>query len=160
MKTTTIFLQVQGQPGLKEINLETPNLGSLAKGLAEAKVASDAVDLIFLDEADDPIEGDLAAVGVRAGTRVHITKCRKIKATVNYLDQTAARAFGPGVRVRKVKAWAVKHFKLEDHDAAEHVLQLCGTTERPKTDTPLHELTDGKTCAVCFDLVPETRVEG
>jgi hypothetical protein len=58
-----------------------------------------------------------------------------------------------------VKAWAVREFHLDHKDAAEHVLQLCESAERPSGDTPLHTLLHGG-CALCFNLVPEKRVEG
>ena len=50
--------------------------------------------------------------------------------------------------------------KLNPKDAAEHVLQLCNSTKRPPSDTRLNELVQRHECAVCFDLVPEKRVEG
>jgi hypothetical protein len=49
---------------------------------------------------------------------------------------------------------------MDPKDAAEHVLQLCNSTDRPPSDTPLHQLVHGPHCALCFDLVPEKRVEG
>jgi len=79
---------------------------------------------------------------------------------VHYLDRTIEHAFPPGARVRTVKAWAVHKLKISPTDAAEHVLQLCNSTDRPAGDTPLHELVTGHDCAVCFDFVPEKRVEG
>ena len=42
----------------------------------------------------------------------------------------------------------------------EHVLQICNSKERPSSDTPLAALAHGCGCNVCFDLVPEKRVEG
>jgi hypothetical protein len=54
----------------------------------------------------------------------------------------------------------VHKFGLNPKDAAEHVLQLCGSTKRPVTDTPLNELLAKHECALCFDLIPEKRVEG
>ena len=66
----------------------------------------------------------------------------------------------PGARVRAVKEWAVRKFKMDPKDAADHVLQVCKSTARPASDTPLHQLLHGHDCALCFDLVPEKRVEG
>ena len=42
----------------------------------------------------------------------------------------------------------------------EEVLQICKSTKRPAADTPLHELVERRACSLCFDLVPEKRVEG
>ena len=79
---------------------------------------------------------------------------------MHVLDKTTEHEFAPGARVRAVKEWAVHTFKLSAKDAAEHVLQLCQSTERPSSDTPLHQLVKGHACDLCFDLVPEKRVEG
>jgi hypothetical protein len=51
-------------------------------------------------------------------------------------------------------------FGLSPKDAAEHVLQLCDSADHPPTDTLLHQLLSGHACALCFDPVPEKRVEG
>jgi hypothetical protein len=59
-----------------------------------------------------------------------------------------------------VKEWAVHKFELNPKDAAEHVLQLCQSTDRPSTDTPLLQLVGDHACTLCFDLVPDKRVEG
>jgi hypothetical protein len=40
------------------------------------------------------------------------------------------------------------------------VLQICNSADRPPSDTPLHQLVHGHDCSLCFDLVPEKRVEG
>jgi hypothetical protein len=89
-----------------------------------------------------------------------VSRCKRILTTVHYLDRTETHDFMPGARVRTVKAHAVEVFQLSPKDAAEHVLQVCNSSERPPRDTPLHTLADHQTCAVCFDLVPEKRVEG
>ena len=99
--------------------------------------------------------------GLKHGSRVHVTRCHRIKTTVHFLDKTAEHEFPPGARVRAVKEWAVHTFKLSPKDAAEHVLQLCNSTERPPSDTPLAPTRRMATAAtLCFDLVPEKRVEG
>lgn len=54
-------------------------------------------------------------------------------AYIRYLDQSECHRFAPGARVRPVKAWGVKHLKLAERDAAEHVLQLCESTDRRRT---------------------------
>ena len=73
-----------------------------------------------------------------------MTHCKKIKVTVHYMDRTIDSAFAPGTRVRTVKQWAVREFKLNPTDAGEHVLQLCNSTTQPPTDTALAELVSGE----------------
>ncbi len=160
MSKLIVFVQVQGTPGLTEVELEEATREGLDAALAVKGLRGEDGDSVFLDEDEEPLKDEGKIEGLKAGSRVHVARCRKIKVTVHFLEKTAEKSFGPGVRVRRVKAWATRQFKLEEQDAVEHVMQLCNSTERPKTDTPLHELTDGKTCSVCFDLVPEIRVEG
>jgi hypothetical protein len=163
MSKTIIFIQVHGQPGVLEAELaEAATLGDLHDALAGVGVQVDTETFIFIDEAEDHLHGDRdkPVHGLKHGARVHISRCHRIKTTVHFLDKTAEHPFPPGARVRAVKAWAVHRFGLDPKDAAEHVLQICNATERPSSDTPLHCLVHGHECAVCFDLVPEKRVEG
>jgi hypothetical protein len=163
MTPNIIFIQVHERPGVIEARvIETATLGDVRKAIEAAGVVLEAEMHIFLDEAEEPLHGDHGHVvhGLRHGSRVHVSRCKRIKTTVNYLERTAEHEFAPGARVRAVKAWAGHTFKVSPKDAAEHVLQICKSTERPAADTPLHELVHGHPCTLCFDFVPEKRVEG
>jgi len=163
MSMPIIFIQVHGRPGILEAELpETATLGDLLDALAAASVQVDAETFIFVDEAEEHQQGERhhRLEGVKHGSRIHVTRCKRIKTTVHFLDKTAEHEFPPGARVRVVKERAVHTFKINPKDAAEHVLQICNSTKRPASDTPLHELVEGHGCAICFDLVPEKRVEG
>jgi hypothetical protein len=163
MSKTLIFIQAHGRPGILEAELsEAALLGELHDALAAVGITVAAETFIFIDETEDHLHGHRhePVPGLKHGARVHVTRCRRIKATVHFLDKTAEHAFAPGARVRAVKEWAAHTFKLSPKDAAEHVLQLCNSTERPSSDTPLHQLVHGHGCELCFDLVPEKRVEG
>ena len=163
MSKTIIFIQVHGQPGVLEAELtEAPTFGELHDALAAIGVQVDSESFIFIDEAEDHLRGEHhePVPGLKHGARVHIGRCHRIKTTVHFLEKTAEHSFPPGARLRTVKARAVHKFELDPKDAAEHVLQICNSTERPPSDTPLHCLAHGHSCAVCFDLVPEKRVEG
>jgi len=162
MSKSTVFIQLDGREGLIEAELPSTITGAqLHKSLAALDAETDDATFVFIDEEDEPVKRKgKESLTLRPGTRIHVTRCRKIKVTVNFLEKTAEDHFSPGARVRRVKAWAVDKFDLERQDAAEHVLQLCNSTSRPVSDTPLQQLTDGKRCSVCFDLVPEKRVEG
>lgn len=158
-----VFIQVQDREGLLEMDLPLPPTAEqMRDALAALDIVLDGDTHVFVDDDDEPLQlkGRAVLERIRRGCRLHIVKCRKVKVAVNFLDKTEEKAFAPGARVKKVKAWAVKQFGLDGNDAAEHVLQLCGTTDRPGSDTPLHALTRHGACTVCFDLVPEKRVEG
>lgn len=163
MKTITAFIQSDSKSDLTEVELpEDISIDDLFARLKQHEIDFDDDTEIFIDESDEPLKGKgkERVSTLKRGCRIHVTRCRKVKVSLNFTDRTEAKLFAPGVRVRRVKAWAVRVFKLDGHDASEHVLQLCNSTVRPPTDTPLHELTDRQACAICFDLVPEKRVEG
>ena len=161
--TTIVFIQVHEREGLIEAELPQDATHEHLHGvIAALEIKLDDDTFIFIDEEEEPLvnKHHEPLPPIKPGCRIHVSKCRKIKVTVHYLEKTEERASRPGARVKKVKAWAVETFKLNHHDAAEHVLQLCSSTDRPATDTLLHELTKASVCSVCFDLVPEKRVEG
>lgn len=163
MTNTVVFIQIHGRPGILEAELsEAATHGELFDFLAAADVVLDAETLIFIDEAEEHTKGERHEPlhGLKHGGRIHVTRCKSIKTIVHFLDKTEEHEFPPGARVRTVKAHAVHEFHMPPKDAAEHVLQLCKSTERPSSDTPLHQLVQGHNCDLCFDLVPEKRVEG
>lgn len=163
MTSFILFVQTQGRADIVEVQVAEGLTGAeLHSALAQAGVATEVDVLLFVDEDEAPIErGDTKPVeGLKHGSHVHVARCRHIKTTVHFLEKTQERSFPPGAHVRAVKHWSVREFHLDHKDAAEHVLQICNSPDRPATNTPLHALTLGNDCAVCFDLVPEKRVEG
>lgn len=163
MQELTLFVQAHGRPGISEVKLpETATLGQLHEALASLGITLDAETFVFVDEAEEPLScgHHEHPGGLHHGGRVHVTRCRHIKTTVHYLHKTPEHRFPPGARVHTVKAWAAHHFEMDPKDAAEHVLQLCQPTDRPPSDTRLHQLLHGHCCELCFDLVPDKRVEG
>ncbi|HEY8949464.1 MAG TPA: hypothetical protein VIM56_11315 [Rhizomicrobium sp.] len=163
MNKVTVFIQTHGRPDIVEAELAVAaTLGELHDLLATSGIAVDAETVIFIDEAEEHLSGERhhPVHGLKHGSRIHVGRCKRIAVTVHFLHKTAEHHFPPGARVRAVKAWAVHKFEMDPKDAAEHVLQLCKSTDRPSSDTPLHQLVHGHDCALCFDLVPEKRVEG
>jgi hypothetical protein len=163
MSKTIIFIQAEGERGVTEAEITIPaTVRDLHEAFKTLRIDFDKEFEAFVDEADSPVPHDAKATveGLKHGSRVHVTRCKKIKVTVHYMHCTIDRAFAPGTRVRTVKQWAVRELKLNPTDAGEHVLQLCNSTIQPPTDAALAELVDGRSCNVCFDLVPEKRIEG
>ena len=163
MSTITVFLFGHGSGDLVEALLSsTATIRELHDALANAGIEIADDIHVFVDDAEEPLPRNPghSLSGLKDGTRIHVTRCHRVGTTVNYLEHSDEHRFPPGTRVRAVKEWAVRKFKLDPKDAAEHVLQLCNSSKRPSSDTTLQELTDNRVCAVCFDLVPEKRVEG
>ncbi len=163
MDSITLFIQTQGSPDIGE--LYVPNDVS-ESGLYQALAAAEALPSnefgVFLDEAEEEIlrDCDRPMACLKHGIRVHVVRCRRVSVSVNFNDCTIEREFAPGTRLQRVKAWAIRELKIDRKDATEYVLQQCDSTERPAGDTPLHCLVECRDCSVCFDLVPEKRIEG
>jgi hypothetical protein len=163
MNNVVIFIQAHGRPDIVEAEIAVATtLGELRNVLAASGIAVDTETVIFIDDAEEPLKGEHhhPVHGLKQGSRIHVGRCRRIAVTVHFLDKIEEHPFSPGARMRAVKEWAVRKFKMDPKDAAEHVLQLCSSTGRPSSDTPLHQLLHGHDCNLCFDLVPEKRVEG
>lgn len=161
MTQVPVFIHVHGENALHEANLKLPLDGrTLVESLREAGITVGSDSLVFLDEDDEPANSARRFQELKPGTRVHVSKCRRVEVTLNYLDQSLRHPFPPGTTLKRVKAWATKATQMAPTDAAEHVLQLCGGHDRPASDTPLSELVGHCGCGVCFELVPEKRVEG
>jgi hypothetical protein len=159
---TVIFFQVHGKPGIIEAKLpDRPTLDHLHEALVRAGVAIEGIN-IFIDESERHEQGKRSEplAHIKHGSRVHVTHCARIKTTVNFLEKQVTRDFPPGAKVQNVKDWVVGKFEIDPKDAAAHVLRLCNSTQQPPTDTRLIELVRGRECGLCFDLVPDKRVEG
>ena len=163
MPSVIAFIQAHDRAELLEAEIsDAATLGEIQEGLRASGVETDAETFIFIDDSETHEEGDhhRHVAGLKRGCHIHVTRCRRIKTTVHFAHHSEEHEFPPGAHVRKVKERAVHQFQMDPKDAAEHVLQICKSTERPPSDTPLHQLVHGHGCALCFDLVPEKRVEG
>ena len=169
MSGMQIFLQVEG---VREINvLELPSSATVRelvkaaadKGLALPRGAEAEAPAVYTEDAEEPLAPDatLEAAGLRHGASLHLSRCKKVQVTVHFNGKERSESFGPGARIHTIKRWAVgkKGFNLSDRDAADHVLQIVGTQDRPDDDVHVGTLVEGH-CEVEFDLVPKKRVEG
>jgi len=90
---------------------------------------------------------------------VHVHRCRHVAVDVHFAAHTKHRRFAPSATVGLVTRWARKKLRLDPAAAAEYVLQLCKSTDRPRADKTLGELVT-TTCGLCFDLVKEITPQG
>lgn len=162
----TIDILLQGE-AIADIQLVTvPHDADLSALLgAAAKLRSvtehgDGEFLVFLQDEDKPLKpGKLPHPRPGQPLCIHVHRCRKVKVEVSFNGETKSAELSPSRTVGASKThFAVKLFRMSKHDAAEHVLQLADTTERPDADTHLGAL--ARHCGVKFDLVPLIRVEG
>lgn len=170
MSGMQIFLQVEGVRDIRVLELPpSATVRDLLKAAAEQGLAvagGEAAEApaVYTEDAENPLApgATLEAAGLRHGASVHVSRCRKVRVTVHFNGKERSESFGPGAPIHRVKRWAVgkKGFELSDRDAADHVLQITGTPDRPDEDVHIGTLVQGRRCAVEFDLVPKKRVEG
>lgn len=102
-----------------------------------------------------------AEAKVKDGMRVHVSRCKKVAVVVRFMGQPpASHEFPPANRVKRVKDWAVKEFKIADAEAARHGLYIPGSDKELGADVQIGALVQDGTCAVTLDLLPTERIHG
>lgn len=165
MRTVEVLLQGEAIRDIEVVVLEPGSIVAHLLGAA-SKLRSQRIEgefLAFVEGNEEPLSHDTALPECEPHRplRMHVHRCTSIAVYVTFNGQTKEHRFGPGTTVAAVKDWAaLKAFHMSPGDAAEHVLQISGTTVRPEPDTHIGALTSGKDCQLRFDLVPSKRVEG
>lgn len=160
-----LLCQVEGSTEILVADVEAGL--SLREALAAlgAGAQLEAELLTFLEGGEEPIEleqllEELLIADAETILRIHRCRCHRIETTVRFNHLTVSHRFSPATTIHRIHHWATHELGMSARDAAEHVLQLAGTTTRPDRDTHLGSLVAGGVCAVAFDLVPFKRVEG
>jgi hypothetical protein len=169
MRSIEVFLQGHGISDIAVVTAETGDtiIEILAK-IGHPGCSDDKL-LFFVEDFPAPIGADVIVEELLPFSndedelpplRLHVSHHHKVAVTVRFNGEPKERHFRPGTTVERVRRWSCRAFGLTARDAAEHVLQIQGTTTRPDRDTHIGTLTKGDHCAVAFDLVPCKRVEG
>ncbi|MGO4551230.1 hypothetical protein AB4059_09010 [Lysobacter sp. 2RAF19] len=169
MKNIKIVLQCEGAAQVLVGDVK----GELSVGEALAALGAQNIgqggQLLFAEDRDGPVDLHTAVQTLVSGkgeggapiVRLHQGRCQRVTVNVTFNGVTQSRDFPPVTRVAHVHQWATHNvFDMSPRDAAEHVLELVDSDERPDPDTQIGTLTSGALCAVAFDLVPFKRVEG
>lgn len=131
----------------------------LRKVLLKQVPATEEVVYVFLEDEDDESAID-ALKEIADGLRVQLHRQKGIDVTVNYAGRDVNRTFRPSATVARVKKWATHELGITPSDAAELMLQVTGTDNRPDTDTHIGALVKTPAKKLSFDLVPSPRVNG
>lgn len=119
---------------------------------------------LSLEDDDSAIDLEvlIAATPIKHRSRIHLHRCRRVAVTTAFNGGQRDESFPAAATIKRVKHWAAgtKGFNLSEVDAAEHVLQLSGSSDRPDEDIHIGTLVAHPRCSVSFDLVPKVRVEG
>lgn len=167
MTETELF--VQGE-GMRDIALvRVPDGGTIRDVVEAARAYGLRIEdgktpsvTVENDDAELDLDAPLSTAGIANRGRVHVHRCKRVAVTVNFNARQAMDDFPPSTTVKRLKKWAdsKKGFDLRGADATEHLLQLCGSDERPDENTHIGSLVEVPDCSLCFDLVPKSRVEG
>ncbi len=171
MRSIDVFIQGEGLADIIVTSAAAHHTIAEVLGSLEHPVPRDDGFLIFIEDGSAPLDLDavveeLLPLATEEETiilplRLHVARCRHVEVAVRYNGEEAKRRFPPSATVARAHHWAARRaFGLSPRDAAEHVLQLQGSTKRPDRDVHIGALTGGNICAVAFDLVPRKRVEG
>jgi len=164
MSKIQLFLQFEGGRRLELVEVSSDaSVSDVIQAAIKAGLSLEHAKEahVFGPEDDAPLKPDvlLEKQGIRHKHRVHVHRCRNVEVKLHFNECTEVLEFPPSATVDRVKKRFVKVIGMSPVDASEHVLQLCGSTDRPESDTQIGTLVCG-CCHVCFDLVPIKRVEG
>ena len=165
MKTIEILLQGEHIPDIQLIEVDSvrqvKDLLAVAAGCRKEVVEGEF--FVFREDGAEPlgIEDMLSESENGQPMPLHVHRCCSVVATVTFNGVSKGHEFRPGMTIAAVKKWAaLMEFGMKPADAAEHVLQIADTTDRPEPDTHIGALVTCPDCNVAFDLVPLKRVEG
>lgn len=165
MNVVEILLQGEDIPDIQLVKVDrdkgVKEMLAVAAKYRKSEVEGDFE--VFIEGSDEPLKREdlLPESTDRQPVRVQVHRCHRIKVDVTFNGVTKEHSFGPGTTIAAVEKWAaIKGFGMSPGDAAEHVLQFSGRTDRPEPDTHIGSLTTCPDCHLAFDLVPLKRVEG
>ena len=167
MADKELFLQAEG---VRDIALvRVPEDGTVHDVIDAAKAQGLRVEdgedpMVTLENEEEALdlEAPLSAAGIVDRGRVHVHRCKRVEVTVGFNGRDKSDGFPPSATIKRVTRWAVgkQGFDLAEADAADHLLQLRGSPERPDEDSHIGTLVEVLDCSVQLDLVPKSRVEG
>ncbi|HMJ01173.1 MAG TPA: hypothetical protein VK488_15180 [Gaiellaceae bacterium] len=153
------FIHKAGTPELEVI--EHDDATSIREVAAQHGAEGEA--LVFINDGEESADSEqtLAEAGVGDDDHIHVARCRRVTATVNFKEDSRSRKFPPNAAMIAVFEWAAgpKGFKLSPTDKAEHMLVITGTETAADEDAHLEAYASDE-CTAEFDLVPKHRFEG
>lgn len=155
-----IFVQSENATAVTHLTFPTDTTISTLKATLIERGLATAESEVFLEDSDDALDPSktVGAVGGGKNVKLHVHKCKQVQVTVTFSGRAQTRKFPPSTTIAKVHRWATEAFNLSPDDAADHVLQLSGTHERPSVATHIGTL--ARDCRAAFDLVPNERIQG
>jgi hypothetical protein len=120
---------------------------------------TEEIVLVFVEDEDDELIIE-KLIEIPDGLRVHLHRHKGIDVVVRYGGRDVRRAFRPSATIARVKHWSTHELGIGPSDAAELMLQVTGTNQRPDADVHIGTLVKAPAKHLSFDLVPSHRVNG
>ena len=161
MEQVSLFYQAEGLQSVQVIDIDRDTtVGALRDLLAEKHGWSTDV-MLFAEDVDGELDVEVLVINAQPDNKLHAHRCRKIDVAVSFNGVTLPYEYGPSATIARIKHHAAIHgFHLTEDAAAEHVLQIKGTTTQPALGTHVGALVVHPDCRIAFDLVPKVRVQG
>jgi hypothetical protein len=159
----TVFYQAEGLTSVEVIEVERETTVAALRDLLGKKHGWPAEIVLFAEDIDDELDTTVlvSEFEISAVTKLHAHRCRKIDVSVSYNGVALPYIYAPSATIARIKHHAaIDGFHLTEEAAAEHVLQIKGTTTQPKPGTHVGALVGHRECRIAFDLVPKHRVQG
>lgn len=156
-----VFLQSELLGDIEVVEVESMGGHAALRAACLAKIDQQSGDEVFIFVEDEDDEHALEKLGqIAEGLRVQLHRLKGIDVVVRYAGREVRRSFRPSATVGRVKKWAAHEMGVAPSDAAELMLQISGTDNRPDTDTHIGSLVKAPKHTLEFDLVPSPRVNG
>ena len=137
---------------------------TVVQELVASAEADAAQELIWLEDADDPLEpsATLEAAGLKHRAHVHRGRCRRVDVNVRFNAVAKSREFSPASTAARVLKWATgkQGFDLTPAEAAKHTLAVPGADHALDPRVHMGSLVGPGSCEILLDLVPKARFEG
>jgi hypothetical protein len=156
-----VFLQSELLSDIEIVEVESDggHTALRAACLAKVNLHPDEEVFIFVEDEDD--EHALEKLEqVAEGLRVQLHRLKSIDVIVRYASRDVRRSFRPSATVGRVKKWATHELGVAPSDAAELMLQIRGTDNRPDADIHIGTFVKAPMHILEFDIVPSPRVNG
>lgn len=163
MEQLTIFYQAEGLASVEVIEVERETTVVALRELLGKKHGWPSEVVLFAEDINDELDTTVLVreFEIAAGTKLHAHRCRKIDVSVSFNGVAFPHVYAPSATIVRIKRHAaIDGFHLSEEAAAEHVLQIKGSTTQPAPGTHLGALIRHPECRIAFDLVPKHRVQG
>lgn len=156
-----IFLQSELLDDVEVIEVESVGGHAAVRAACLEKIDRQPGEEVFIFVEDEDDEHGLEKLEqIAEGLRVQLHRLKSIDVIVRYAGHEVRRAFRPSATVGRVKKWAAHEMGVAPSDAAELMLQINGSDNRPDTDIHIGTLVKAPKHMLEFDLVPSPRVNG